>query len=161
MILHVSDTVLHISDTILHFIDKAGRQSIIFPFSMIPETGKSTLAYLQEVAWMTLRQSATRLSLYLARQVDLPNERVESLRFGLEIIIGSLMGGPGEDFWEEAGRYLAAHYDLEHTIVVINGDRLFEPAKRASSFLSADTVTGDNAPVQHTACKMTFTAESS
>jgi accessory gene regulator protein AgrB len=42
---------------------------------------------------MTLRQSATRLSLYLARQVDLPNERVEPLRFGLEIIIGSLIKG--------------------------------------------------------------------
>jgi accessory gene regulator B len=42
---------------------------------------------------MTLRQSATRLSLYLARQVDLPDERVEPLRFGLEIITGSLIKG--------------------------------------------------------------------
>ncbi|MBV1770584.1 MAG: hypothetical protein U1D96_09625 [Eubacteriales bacterium] len=38
---------------------------------------------------MNLRQMATGLSLYLVRQVDLPEERVDSLRFGLEIIIGS------------------------------------------------------------------------
>jgi len=28
-----------------------------------------------------------------------------------------------KEFWEEASRYLAAHYDLENTVVVINGDR--------------------------------------
>lgn len=27
------------------------------------------------------------------------------------------------NFWEEASRYVAAHYDLENTLVVINGDR--------------------------------------
>lgn len=42
---------------------------------------------------MNLRQIATGLSLYLVRQVDLPEERVDSLRFGLEIIIGSLIKG--------------------------------------------------------------------
>lgn len=31
--------------------------------------------------------------------------------------------GKTEDFWEEASRFLAAHYDLENTVVVINGDR--------------------------------------
>lgn len=31
--------------------------------------------------------------------------------------------GEAKYFWEEASRYLAAHYDLENTIVVINGDR--------------------------------------
>lgn len=30
--------------------------------------------------------------------------------------------GAGE-FWEEASRYLAGHYDLENTVVIINGDR--------------------------------------
>ena len=42
---------------------------------------------------MTLRQTATDLSFYLARQVDLPEKQVDSLRFGLEIIIGSLIKG--------------------------------------------------------------------
>ena len=32
---------------------------------------------------MTLRQTATDLSFYLARQVDLPEKQVDSLRFGL------------------------------------------------------------------------------
>ncbi|MGC7847852.1 ISLre2 family transposase [Desulforudis sp. 1088] len=31
--------------------------------------------------------------------------------------------GRTEEFWEEASRYLVARYDLENTLVVINGDR--------------------------------------
>jgi len=42
---------------------------------------------------MTLYQAATELSAYLARQVDLPQKQVDTLRFGLEIIIGSLIKG--------------------------------------------------------------------
>lgn len=42
---------------------------------------------------MNLAQVATKLALYLANQADLPNERVDSLRFGLEIIIGTLVKG--------------------------------------------------------------------
>ncbi len=42
---------------------------------------------------MTLYQAAARLSTYLARQVDLPQKQVDTLRFGLEIIIGTLIKG--------------------------------------------------------------------
>jgi len=42
---------------------------------------------------MTLYQAATGISSYLARQVDLPQDQVDSLRFGLEIIIGTLIKG--------------------------------------------------------------------
>ncbi|MEW6182193.1 MAG: accessory gene regulator B family protein [Bacillota bacterium] len=42
---------------------------------------------------MNLAQVATKLALYLANQADLPNERVDSLRFGLEIIIGTMIKG--------------------------------------------------------------------
>lgn len=42
---------------------------------------------------MTLHQAAAGLSAYLARQVDLPPKQVDTLRFGLEIIIGSLIKG--------------------------------------------------------------------
>ena len=42
---------------------------------------------------MTLYQAATGISSHLARQVHLPQDRVDSLRFGLEIIIGTLVKG--------------------------------------------------------------------
>lgn len=42
---------------------------------------------------MTLYQAAICLSFYLAWQVDLPHKQVDTLRFGLEIIIGTLIKG--------------------------------------------------------------------
>lgn len=42
---------------------------------------------------MTLYQAAAGLSVYLARQVDLPRKQVDVLRFGLEIIFGTLIKG--------------------------------------------------------------------
>ncbi len=42
---------------------------------------------------MTLYQAAAGLAAHLARQVDLPQKQVDTLRFGLEIIIGSLIKG--------------------------------------------------------------------
>lgn len=41
--------------------------------------------------YVTLNKAAARLSTYLAQQVDLPRKQLDTLRFGLEIIIGSVI----------------------------------------------------------------------